>query len=148
MGELIPIMEGFWGTIIPLWLSRNSLSSYERERLFELEQRELLEWTPNTKCVINRVPLWLVSRAFGREARQSVDQQRTGITLHHHPRNPALNKGETASSLLFCNRNCSVVTFQPLKKILHQPRRFFDQTTTMQHPFPYHWARICASNLL
>ena len=57
MGELIPIMEGFWGTIIPLWLSRNSLSSYEGERLFELEQRELLEWTPNTKCVINRVPL-------------------------------------------------------------------------------------------
>jgi len=64
-------------------------------------------------------------RAFGREDRQLAGQRRTKIILHRHPKNPALNKRETTSSSFFCNRSRSVVTFQPLKKILHRPRYFF-----------------------
>jgi len=41
MGELIPIMEGFSGTIIPLWLPINSLSYYGGDDFFGIKRTSL-----------------------------------------------------------------------------------------------------------
>jgi len=67
MGELIPIMEEFYGTMIHLWLPINSLSSYEegdffwsKERTFGEKVKRSNQWTLNTLRVKNRVSLWLV----------------------------------------------------------------------------------------
>jgi len=95
-------------------------------------ERRLLEkrsnqWTLNTKCVKNRVLLWLVLRASGREVRHSADQRRTKITLHRHPKNSALNKREVASSPLFCNWESFHYSLLATKRNITSTKAFFRQ---------------------
>ena len=77
-------------------------------------------------------------RAPRRKACHSAGQRRTRITLHRHIKNSALNKGRSRYSLLFCNRNYSVVIFHQLKEILLRII-FSDQTGITYHVLLFFW---------